>query len=211
MKSSTRTTAARRKRCARQNASVRIWLCFTLLLAFTALSASAQTPINPTTNTILFSGQANQDPQDHNTDPVGGIIMQGTAISAFTGQPVRHLWVADSFASICRMDPEIDAPGPWHMNSNTCEFFRISAGLAIPFGGQFAYDPARHFLYFVDDIAAGQGVIRIGFNAGGDSGHGALDLTTGFTLASTAGAGNFLGGTGCILPTDWHPAQPERR
>ena len=87
------------------------------------------------------------------------------------------------------------------MNSNTCEFFRISAGLAIPFGGQFAYDPARHFLYFVDDIAAGQGVIRIGFNSGGDGGHGTLDLTTGFTLASTAGAGNFLGGTGCILPT----------
>jgi uncharacterized repeat protein (TIGR01451 family) len=99
------------------------------------------------------------------------------------------------------MDPEIDAPGPWHMSDATCEFFRISAGSPIPFGGQFAYDPARHFLYFVDDIAGGQGVIRIGFNAAGDSGHGALDLTTGLTLASPAGSDHFLGGTGCLLPT----------
>ena len=172
-----------------------------MIVLLGATAASAQTPINPTTNTILFSGQSAQDPQDHNTDPVAGIIMQGTATSAFTGQPVRHLWVADSFNSICRMDPEIDAPGPWHMSDGTCEFFVISGGAAIPFGGQFAYDPGRHFLYFVDDISAGQGVIRIGFNPSGDGGHGALDLTTGFTLASTAGADNFLGGTGCILPT----------
>jgi uncharacterized repeat protein (TIGR01451 family) len=181
--------------------SLQIMWLYLMIALVAATSASAQTPVNPTTNTILFSGQAAQDPQDQNTNPVAGIIMQGTATSQFTGQPVRHLWVADSFASICRMDPEIDAPGPWHMNSNTCEFFRVSGGLAIPFGGQFAYDPARHFLYFVDDIAGGQGVIRIGFNAAGDSGHGALDLTTGLTLASTVGADNFLGGTGCVLPT----------
>jgi len=177
-----------------------MWFCL-MIVFLVATSASAQTPINPTTNTILFSGQSAQDPQDHNTNPVAGIIMQGTATSQFTGQPVRHLWVADSFDSICRMDPEIDAPGPWHMSDHTCEFFIISGGSPVPFGGQFAYDPARHFLYFVDDIAAGQGVIRIGFNAAGDSGHGALDLTTALTLASTVGADHFLGGTGCILPT----------
>lgn len=177
-----------------------VWLCCMIAL-FGATAASAQTPVNPTTNTILFSGQSAQDPQNHNTDPVAGIIMQGTATSAFTGQPVRHLWVADSFDSICRMDPEIDAPGPWHMSDHTCEFFRTSAGSPIPFGGQFAYDPARHFLYFVDDVAGGQGVIRVGFNAAGDSGHGALDLTTALTLASPAGSNHFLGGTGCLLPT----------
>jgi uncharacterized repeat protein (TIGR01451 family) len=194
------TTDAWRLDCAQHFSLLVMWLCCMSVL-FGATAASAQTPINPTTNTILFSGQANQDPQDHNTNPVAGIIMQGTAVSQFTGQPVRHLWVADSFASICRMDPEIDAPGPWHMNSNSCEIFRVSAGLAIPFGGQFAYDPARQFLYFVDDVAAGEGVIRIGFNPNGDGGHGALDLTTGLTLASTVGADNFLGGTGCVLPT----------
>jgi uncharacterized repeat protein (TIGR01451 family) len=194
------TTDASRLDCAQHFSLLIMWLCCMSVL-FGAAAASAQIPINPTTNTILFSGQANQDPQDHNTNPVAGIIMQGTAVSQFTGQPVRHLWVADSFASICRMDPEIDAPGPWHMNSNSCEIFRVSAGLAIPFGGQFAYDPARQFLYFVDDVAAGEGVIRIGFNPSGDGGHGALDLTTGLTLASTVGADNFLGGTGCVLPT----------
>ena len=177
-----------------------VWLCCMIAL-LGATAASAQTPVNPTTNTILFSGQSAQDPQNHNTDPVGGIILQGTATSAFTGQPVRHLWVADSFSSICRMDPEIDAPGPWHMADSTCEFFIFSAGAPIPFGGQFAYDPVRHFLYFVDDIAAGQGVIRVGFNAGGDSGHGKLDLTTALTLASTAGSSHFLGGTGCVYPS----------
>jgi uncharacterized repeat protein (TIGR01451 family) len=194
------TTDARRLCCAQQYAPLVMRLCLMIVLV-AATSASAQTPINPTTNTILFSGQYAQDPQNHNTDPVAGIIMQGTATSQFTGQPVRHLWVADSFNSICRMDPEIDAPGPWHMSDSTCELFIISGGAAIPFGGQFSYDPARHFLYFVDDIAAGQGVIRIGFNAGGDGGHGALDLTTALTLASSAGAAHFLGGTGCILPT----------
>ena len=177
-----------------------IWLCLMIVL-FTAASASAQTPVNPTTNTILFSGQSAQDPQDHNTNPVAGIIMQGTATSQFTGQPVRHLWIADSFDSICRMDPEIDAPGPWHMSDPTCTFFIFSGGNPIPFGGQFAYDPARHFLYFVDDIAAGQGVIRVGFNPAGDGGHGALDLSTALTLASTAGSSHFLGGTGCIYPS----------
>jgi uncharacterized repeat protein (TIGR01451 family) len=188
------------QRSGAQNSLQIMWLCLMILLV-AATSASAQTPVNPTTNTILFSGQSAQDPQDHNTNPVAGIILQGTATSQFTGQPVRHLWVADSFDSICRMDPEIDAPGPWHMSDNTCEFFIISGGAAIPFGGQFAYDPGKHFLYFVDDVAAGQGVIRIGFNPSGDSGHGAIDLTTALTLGSSAGADHFLGGTGCILPT----------
>ena len=100
-----------------------MWLCCMIVL-LGATAASAQTPVNPTTNTILFSGQSAQDPQDHNTDPVAGIIMQGTATSAFTGQPVRHLWVADSFDSICRMDPEIDAPGPWHMSDTYLRVFR---------------------------------------------------------------------------------------
>ena len=60
-----------------------VWLCCMIAL-LGATAASAQTPVNPTTNTILFSGQSAQDPQNHNTDPVAGIIMQGTATSAFT-------------------------------------------------------------------------------------------------------------------------------
>jgi uncharacterized repeat protein (TIGR01451 family) len=196
------TTAAQRVRCGEQNASARIWLCLVLLLAFAA-TLNAQTPVNPTTNTILFSGQANQDPQDHNTNPLAGIVMQGTAISQITGRPVRHLWVADTFASICRMDPEIDAAGPWHMNMNSCYFFVNSGGAAIPVGGQFAYDPGRKFLYFADNNGASQGVIRIGFDPSGDTGEGAVDASTAFTLGGGAAGrkATFLGGTGCPLPT----------
>ncbi|HET9364644.1 MAG TPA: fibronectin type III domain-containing protein [Candidatus Angelobacter sp.] len=168
-----------------------------------AASLNAQTTVNPTTNTVLFSGSANQDPQDHNTNPLAGIIMQGTAISDITGLPVRHLWVADTAASICRMDPEIDAAGPWHMTNESCYFFVNSGGAAIPVGGQFAYDPARKFLYFADNNGASQGVIRIGFDPSADSGHGALDPSTVFTLGGGAVGrkATFLGGIGCPLPT----------
>jgi uncharacterized repeat protein (TIGR01451 family) len=172
-----------------------------LLLAFTA-SLNAQTPVNPTTNTILFSGQGTQDPQNHNTNPLAGIVMQGSNISQITGVAVRHLWVADTFASICRMDPEIDAPGPWHMNMNTCFFFVNSGGAAIPVGGQMAYDPDKLFLYFADNNTASQGVIRIAFDASGDNGEGALNVNTAFTLGGASGRkATFAGGTGCPLPT----------
>ena len=78
--------------CAQYSLPI-IWLCLMIVL-FGATAASAQTPVNPTTDTILFSGPG---PEGRNTGPLGGIIIQGTAISAFTGQPVRHLWVADTF------------------------------------------------------------------------------------------------------------------
>jgi len=171
-----------------------------LLVAASAL-ANAQTPVNPTTNTILFSGQ---QPATVNTAPVGGIVLEGTAISQFTGRPVRHLWVGDSAFGPCRMDPELDAPGPWDINLVECPYNVNRGGAAIPFGGQFAYDPARHFLYFADNSSASQGVIRIGFNPDGDNGQGELDLTTAFTLGSPGAKGRkqpFLGGTGCPMPT----------
>ena len=72
-----------------------MWLCCMIVL-LGATAASAQTPVNPTTehDPVLRSAARTRS---HNTGPLGGIIMQGTAISAFTGQPVRHLWVADTF------------------------------------------------------------------------------------------------------------------
>ncbi|MGZ7063321.1 MAG: beta strand repeat-containing protein, partial [Candidatus Angelobacter sp.] len=181
-----------------QYAPLIMWLCLMIVLV-AATSASAQTPVNPTTNTILFSGPA---PDSLNTGPTSGIVMQGTAISAITGQPVRHLWVADTFASICRMDPEIDAPGPWEINQQSCTYRVNSAGLPVPIGGQFAYDPGRKFLYFVDNNAASQGVIRIGFDPALDGGHGALVFSSSFTLAGGTAGGNppFLGGAGCPFP-----------
>ena len=196
------TTDARRLCCAQQYAPLIMWLCLMIVLV-AATSASAQTPINPTTNTLLLSGPG---PESLNTGPTAGIIMNGTAISAFTGQPVRHLWVGDGFASVCRMDPELDAPGPWNINSLTCTFKIGAAGAAIPLGGEFAYDPGRKFLYFADNQAATQGIFRVGFNPAGDGGHGLLDFSTVFNLGGDTTGTPKYGGTGCALPGS--PGQP---
>src|SRR5690242_10592566 len=107
MRSSAWTAAA--ERGVFSALSARVLLIVLALIALAILPATAQTNVTPTTNTILFSGQ-------NNTSPQGAIILYGSAISTFTGQPVRHLWVADSFLSPCRMDPELDAPGPWVIN-----------------------------------------------------------------------------------------------
>jgi uncharacterized repeat protein (TIGR01451 family) len=199
MRTSARTTAAKNGvLCVRLNAC-RLFFVVLLLVAFAALPVTAQTLVNPTTNTILFSGQ---DAASLNTGPLGGIILPGSAISLFTGQPVRHLWVADTFGSICRMDPEIDAPGPWNFPITNCPYAVNRGGGAIPLGGPFAYDPTRNFLYFVDNNTASQGVIRIGYNPAADNGQGMLDLTTAFTLAGGqfTRKGPFAGGTGCPYP-----------
>ncbi len=194
MRSSARTTAADRGVfCG--SITGRVFFIALIVLVFAALPMSAQTPVSPTTNTLLFSGQ-------NNTAPQGGIVLYGTATSAFTGRPVRHLWVSDSFASVCRMDPELDAPGPWQINPNTCTYAINRGGGAIPLGGPFEYDPAHRFLYFVDNNVASQGVIRIGFRPDLDGGHGALDFSTSFTLAGGqfTRKGPFAGGTGCPYP-----------
>jgi len=173
-----------------------------LLLAVFALAilpASGQTNVAPTTNTILFSGP---DQAPGSTAPQGAIVLYGTAISSITGQPVRHLWVADSQFAICRMDPELDAPGPWSIAPTSCQYSINRQGGAIPLGGPLAFDPAHNFLYFVDNNTASQGVIRIGYKPDGDNGQGAIDVTTAFTLAGGqfTRKGPFAGGTGCPYP-----------
>jgi uncharacterized repeat protein (TIGR01451 family) len=174
---------------------------FFVMLALLALTlpAAAQTAVNPPTNTILFSGQ---DANSVNTGPLGGIVLQGSAISVFTGLPVRHLWVADTFSSICRMDPELGAPGPYDINRSTCAFSVLRGGGAIPLGGQMAYDPGRNWLYYTDNNTASMGVVRVKWDPTADSGHGLLDFSNGFTLAGGffARKGPFIGGTGCPYP-----------
>ena len=207
MRTFTPTTIAAQGAGSGRTTSAHTWFCVVVLLAFAALTVSAQTPVNPTTNTILFSGTG---AGSLNTGPTAGIILNGTAISQFTGQPVRHLWVADALESLCRMDPELDAPGPWNINPLTCPF-KVNAGVlaAIPLGGPMAYDPANKFLYFADDQATSQGIIRMGFNPAADGGHGLLDFTSAFTLGGGVTgkrAANQLGGTGCSLPGN--PGQP---
>ena len=163
-----------------------------LMLAF--VTASAQTPVNPPATTIQYLGTPN--PQNNTaasvTAPLGGIILKGTAISPVTGQPFRHLWVDDATSGICRIDPDLDSPGPYAINPATC-----LTGFAIR-GGAMALDPVHNLLYFVDNQRGSQGVFRIGYLPAGDSGNGSLDSTSLFNLGgSPAGAAFPAGQTGC--------------
>src|SRR5262245_61775025 len=90
-------------------------LLFCLALRF-ASAASANAPnvtvLNTPTTSTLWAGT-----QDWSifglssvTSPSSGVILEGTAISQFTGKPVRHMWYGDSSNGMCRIDPEMDDP-----------------------------------------------------------------------------------------------------
>ena len=69
---------------------------------------------------------------------------------------------------------------------STCTFKVRAGGLAVPLGGQFAYDSGRKLLYFSDNSSASQGVDPAGLDPSGDAGHGLLDFNSTFTLAGGA-------------------------
>jgi hypothetical protein len=186
--------------------------CLVTILILAIVTANAQTIVTPNTTTVQFLGVPN--PQGTSdaavTAPLAGIILKGTALSPATGQPERHLWVADATAGICRVDPDLDSPGPYAMNLNTCPFKINGASIT---GGPMAFDPTSHFLdpanptiatnylYFVDEQRASQGIMRIGYVATGDSGHGSLDFSTVFIMGGNTTGARFGGGTtGCPLP-----------
>jgi uncharacterized repeat protein (TIGR01451 family) len=199
MRSSTPTTAPIAVRAL--SFSPRIWFCCFVLFLFAALDASAQTDITATTNstTIQYLGIPNPQGTTDNavTAPLGGIILKGTGISPITGQPFRHLWVSDATSGVCRVDPDLDSPGPYAMNLNTCPFKINGASVT---GGPLAFDPIKNFLYFADEQRASQGVMRIGFLPGGDSGHGFLDFGSVFIMGGNTTGARFGGGdTGCPL------------
>lgn len=176
----------------------RVWFSFIILIAFTAV-AGAQTNIAPPTTTVQYLGNPNpQNTQSPITAPLGGIVLNGTGISPITGQPFRHFWVDDATFGICRIDPDLDTPGPYAINQNTCPFKINGASIT---GGPMAYDPGRKLLYFADEQRASQGVMRIGFDPTGDSGHGLLDFSSVFIMGGNTTGARFGGGTtGCPLP-----------
>jgi uncharacterized repeat protein (TIGR01451 family) len=176
------------------------------------VTANAQTIVTPPTTTVQFLGVPN--PQGTTdaavTAPLGSIILKGTALSPATGQPERHLWVADATSGICRVDPDLDSPGPYAINLQTCPFKINGASIT---GGPMAFDPtprfldpanptiATNYLYFVDEQRASQGIMRIGYQATGDSGHGFLNFASVFVMAGNTTGARFGGGTtGCALP-----------
>jgi hypothetical protein len=182
----TQTARPRRLHAQRQ-------LFLVLSIAFilhSAGTANAQTSISPTTNTVQIIGTGI-------TAPAGGYVLHGTALNASTGQPVRHLWVADGAAGLCRLDPDLDSPGPYAVNSASC--LRTSSVL----GGAMTYDATRNLLYFADNQKTSQGVLRISYLPAGDNGNGALDPSTLFDLGGNQGGATFAGGqTNCALPNN---------
>jgi len=211
MSSSTRTTAAQGKNCV-QTLSARNLFCLVTILMLAIVTANAQTPVTPPSTTIQYLGVPN--PQNNTaaavTAPLGGIILKGTAISPVTGQPFRHLWVDDATSGICRIDPDLDSPGPYAINLQTCPFKVNGASIT---GGPMSFDPTPHFLdpanptvatnylYFADEQRASEGIIRIGYLASGDGGHGFLNFASVFVMGGSTTGARFGGGTtGCAVP-----------
>jgi hypothetical protein len=176
------------------------------------VTANAQTIVTPPSTTIQYLGVPN--PQNNTaaavTAPLGGIILNGTAINPATGVPFRHLWVDDATSGICRIDPDLDSPGPYAINLQTCPFKVNGASIT---GGPMSFDPTPHFLdpanptvatnylYFADEQRASEGIIRIGYIASGDSGHGFLNFASVFVMGGSTTGARFGGGTtGCSLP-----------
>lgn len=176
----------------------RVWFSFIILIAFAAV-AGAQTNVAPPTTTVQYLGNPNpQNTDSPVTAPLGAIVLKGAGISPITGQPFRHLWVADATFGLCRIDPDLDSPGPYALNNNTCPFKINGASIT---GGPMAYDPGRKLLYFADEQRSSQGIMRIGFDPTGDTGHGLLDFGSVFIMGGNTTGARFGGGTtGCPLP-----------
>ena len=170
-----------------------------LMIGLATNGASAQTAITPSTTTLQIAGSP--DPQSPITAPDGGIIMYGSAISPATNQPVRHLWVADGSAGICRIDPDLDSPGPFAINPETCAFQVNGSRIT---GAGMAFDPTTNLLYFADQK---QGIFQIVYVGAADNGNGLLDYTTLFGMGGNPAGTIYPGGqTGCPLPGT--PNQP---
>lgn len=170
--------------------------------------AHAQTFVTQPTTTTLWGGT--QDVATFGTGgftlPGSGVILQGTAISAFTGLPVRHLWYGDSFNGLCRVDPEVDDPlvtpvngiGSFNVNILTC---LSSVSFAIS-PGQLTFDPSTNNLYTGDISRTSAGILRIHYIRSGDNGQGSLDLVNVTSLLGEQTTLNRFGG--CPQLTDPH-------
>jgi uncharacterized repeat protein (TIGR01451 family) len=175
-------------------------VCLTLIFAFAALPANAQTVTSIITTTTLFGGSQNTTASGSTaySAPFPGVILTGTAISTITGKPVRHLWYSDEFSGLCRIDPEVDdvlpavnGVGGHSPNLATC-VSRIQARPITP--GQVAFDPLTNTLYTADRSGNGAGIVRLHYLPAGDSGQGSIDLVRVESLIGTQTGRNAFGG-----------------
>src|SRR5438270_2370058 len=209
--SSSMTTAAQGKNCV-QTLSARNLFCLVTILMLAVVTAGAQTLVTPPSTTIQYLGVPN--PQNNTaaavTAPLGGIVLKGTAINPASGALLRHLWGDDATFAICRIDPDLDSPGPYAINLQTCPFKVNGASIT---GGPLSFDPTPHFLdpanptvatnylYFADEQRASEGIMRIGYLASGDSGQRFLNFASLFVMGGSTTGARFGGGTtGCALP-----------
>lgn len=152
--------------------SILILIVFVMLAARGA--AGQVTTTTTTTNTTIVVGL---------NLPWGVQILTGTAISPATGAPVRHLWTGDQ-GGLCRIDPDIDSPGPFTVNPATCI---AAVGSARFFAGRMAYDPLTNNIYTVNSANA-QSVARFHFLPNGDTGQGLVSPAAEF-LGDANGCG----------------------
>lgn len=129
-----------------------------ILLALAAFTLGAQT------TSIQFAAGL--------TTPQGGVVLTGTGINPATGQLFRHLWSADPVNGLCRLDPDIDSPGPHAINAATCLTTVVNT-IALN-AGTLSFDPATNDIYAVDN-GGKNGIFRLHYLPSGDSGHGLLD------------------------------------
>src|SRR5690349_16990274 len=93
------------------------------------------------------------------TQPLGGLVLSGTAINPATQKPYRHVWSSDQGGfGLCRLDLDVDTPGPHSININTCLPF-VGGAQFKP--GQLAFDPALNNIYAVNLQANTNGVYRL--------------------------------------------------
>ncbi|HEY1525985.1 MAG TPA: fibronectin type III domain-containing protein [Candidatus Angelobacter sp.] len=183
-------------------------LCVTFILAF-AVTANAQnvTQLNVPTTTTLWAGTAdwNQFGLSSVTSPTAGLILQGTAISQFTGQPVRHMWYGDASNGLCRIDPEVDDPnltepspgiGRFNNIERTCIGF-IQAGGFVP--TQMTIDLTTNTVYASDIPRTANGVIRMHYDPNGDNGQGSMDPIHVESLMGAQATRNAAGGCPVVL------------
>jgi uncharacterized repeat protein (TIGR01451 family) len=190
--------------------SVQLVLFCVALLFACSISANAQnvTNLNVPTTTTLWAGTQDfvQFGLSSVTLPASGLILQGTAISQFTGKPVRHLWYGDASNGFCRIDPEIDdpnislaAPGIGRFNNiiTTC-VGAIQAGAFAPM--QATFDATTNTIYAADIPRTANGIIRLHYLPSGDNGQGAIDPIHVQSLMGNQTARNSAGG--CPVVTD---------
>lgn len=197
-------------RPAARKLTISLSLLFVMLILAFAVTANAQnvTQLNVPTTTTLFAGTQdwNQFGLSSVTSPGSGVVLTGTAISAFTGQPVRHIWYGDSSNGMCRIDPELDDPnliepspgiGRFNNIERTCIGF-IQAGGFVPL--QLTFDASTNTLYAADQPRTANGVIRMHYDPTGDNGQGSMDPIHVESLMGAQGTRNGAGG--CPVVTD---------